>query len=256
MFGLAITARCDFAQRKFPVLNYIPVVALQDWLLNDGLDILIDQEQSEQLGQLNGMLRQAHVSEVLPNSVPLRKIAETHFSPEEGTKAHKTAARKFLALVEQMEEFSSLLSSNTNQKIFEWLRQERGKKVAELVRRLSRHSVLGHYFLETLDPDAQEHKGYVCLLREVSTIPRTVADKLGKGLDRTTYSSLLAGGSYGSQLQIPEGDLAMPITEIASPTIEHIMQSFSNVFGRIGVADPAEEVIGKILDSCLNDAEK
>jgi hypothetical protein len=48
----------------------------------------------------------------------------------------------------------------------------------------------------------------------------------------------------------------MPITEIASPTIEHIMQSFSNVFGRIGVADPAEEVIGKILDSCLNDAEK
>lgn len=54
-------------------------------------------------------------------------------------------------------------------------------------------------------------------------------------------------------LFIPDDDLAMPITEIASPTMEHVLQAFSNLFGRIGVADPDEGVIGSIVDLCLDD---
>ncbi|SMO77387.1 hypothetical protein [Ruegeria faecimaris] len=254
--GLAITARCDFAQRKFPVLNYVPVVELQDWVRRDGLDILVDQELNDQRGQLVRMLKQAQVSEALLQAVPHREIAETHFQKDEGSKAKKTAAKKFHDLVDEMEKFSLLVAADGGGDIFEWFTRERGKQVGELVRRLSRHAVLGHYFLEALEPDTTEHKGYVCLLREVSTIPRPVADKLGKGLDQSTYAKQCNNSQFGSQLQIPEGGLAMPLIEIGSPTIEHIMQSFSNLFGRIGVADPIETVIGKIVDSCLTHAEK
>ena len=46
-------------------------------------------------------------------------------------------------------------------------------------------------------------------------------------------------------------DLAMPVVEVGSPTIEHILQSFSNLFGRIGVADPVDEVVDTIVQDAL-----
>ena len=44
----------------------------------------------------------------------------------------------------------------------------------------------------------------------------------------------------------------MPIIQIGSPTIEHVLQSFSNLFGRIGVADPVTEIIDQIIDGQLS----
>ena len=120
MHGLAITARCDFAQRKFPVLNYVPVVELHDWVRRDGLDILVDQELNDQRGQLVRMLKQAQVSEALLQAVPHRQIAETHFPKDEGSKAKKAAAQKFHDLVDEMVEFSLLVAADGGGDIFEW----------------------------------------------------------------------------------------------------------------------------------------
>jgi len=33
-------------------------------------------------------------------------------------------------------------------------------------------------------------------------------------------------------------DFAMPIGEIVSPYVEHLLQTFSHLFGRIGLPDP------------------
>lgn len=250
VFGLTITARCDVAQSKYPVLNYLPVVCLKDWLLRDGLDILVEQEHNEQMGTLKSMLRQEEVSESILISVPLEKVAETHF-PLEGVPAkQKKAGEKFRAHIELMNQFKAVVDEAKSENCFDWFAKCRDKKIKDLVQRLSRHNVLGHYLLERLYLDEHVASGYVCLLREVTTLERVVAQQIGKGLDRPTYEDLIAESGRSGGLNISDGELAAPITEIGSPTIEHILQSFSNLFGRIGVADPSEQVINKLFELC------
>lgn len=67
VYGLTITARCDIAQNKYSILNYLPIVKLGDWFLRDGLDILSEQEIAYQYGKLKGMLRQANLDPILIN---------------------------------------------------------------------------------------------------------------------------------------------------------------------------------------------
>lgn len=252
VLGLTITARCDVAQRKYPVLNYLPIVSLKDWLRRDGLDILVETELSEQVGKLRGMLRQGGVSELLIDSVPLQEIAEVHFPLTAGNKVQKTSAGKFREHLTLIEEFRAVVANPDHNRIFQWLRENRAKQIEDLVKRLSRHQVLGHYFLESLDFEVNDAEGHVCLLREVSTVPRAVAEQLGRGLDRARYDELCVQEQHRSGLLIRPDELAMPIIEIGSPTIEHVLQSFSHLFGRIGVADPVEDVIGGIIKKCLS----
>ena len=244
--GLTITARCDVAQSKFPVLNYLPVVKISDWLRRDGLDILVETETSDQSGRLKRLIRQAGISESLVTALPLREIAEGHFPLNEGSKAQRKTAKEFHELVDLDERFQSLLRDKGPDDQFDWFCAERPKKIEEIIRRLSRHNVPGHYLLERLFLDDNDPSGYVCMLREVTTLPRIIAAELGRGLSQATYESLCASGAP-SPLSFLHNDLAMPVVEIGSPTIEHILQSFTNLFGRIGIADPKEEVIFGIV---------
>ncbi|MFO1174104.1 MAG: hypothetical protein U1E48_02690 [Paracoccaceae bacterium] len=256
VFGLTITARCDVAQNKYPVLNYLPVVALHDWLSRDGLDILISQEQNDQAGNLRGMLKQANVSESLLLSLSLQKIAATHFPTDTGTSAQKKNAEKFATHIKLMDDFNEVLKAQNQDVTYGWFKKNRPKSIEQLIHRLSRHDVLGHYLLERLSLDDQLRQGYVCLLREVQTLPKSISDRLGKGIDCTTYSNLCHNGSpMAFQLVISVDDLAMPIIEVASPTMEHILQAFSQLFGRIGVADPVPAAISGLISTCLAESE-
>lgn len=251
VYGLTITARCDVAQQKYPVLNYLPLVKLSDWLRRDGLDMLLDLEQRNLNGKLKGMLKQAQLSESLPMAVPLEQIAETHFPLDEGNKNQKTASRKFHDFIAERRVFDAVVQQEAND-TFAWFLENRAKEIENIVRRLSRHDVLGHYFLETITTDDDDAKGFVCLLREVVTLPRNVAEKIGKGLDQAAYRTICTATASESGLSIGQDDLAMPVVEIGSPTIEHVLQSFTQLFGRIGVADPVETVIGGIIEHCVS----
>ncbi|WP_132311063.1 hypothetical protein [Martelella mediterranea] len=198
------------------------------------------------------MLKQAQISEALLRAVSLKQVAETHFPIGKGNKAHKEASRRFHELVEENRSFEALLKKSPNE-VFSWFVEHRPKDVEALVRQLSRHQVLGHYFLEKISEEEDgSATGYVCLLREVITLPRSVAERLGRGLDQGTYQSICAGEVFENGLCIQKNDLAMPVVEIGSPTIEHILQSFAQLFGRIGVADPVEDVIGGIVEHCIS----
>lgn len=249
--GLTITARCDVAQQKYPVLNYLPLVKLKDWLRRDGLDILVEQEKSEQDGNLKAMLRQAGLSDALATAIALEEIEKTHFPADQGNKAQRKLSEKFAGYVAEVREFKNIESDGDSEALFLWFSNNRTKRIEEIVRRLSRHGVLGHYLLERIATEDSHDTGYVCLLREVVTLPRNVAERIGKGVDKATYEGLCGESMAGQGLMIGADDLAMPVVEIGSPTIEHILQSFSNLFGRIGVADPVDKVIGKIIDDCI-----
>lgn len=249
--GLTITARCDVAQQKYPVLNYLPLVKLKDWLRRDGLDILVEQEKRQQDGNLKAMLRQANLSDALATVITLEEIEKTHFPADQGNKGQRKLSEKFSGYVSEVREFENIESDEDSEALFSWLSINRTKEIENIVRRLSDHGVLGHYLLERISDEDSQDTGYVCLLREVVTLPRNVAEKIGKGLDKATYENLCGASLMGQGLKIGADDLAMPVVEISSPTIEHILQSFSNLFGRIGVADPADQVIRKIIDDCM-----
>ena len=246
--GLVITARCDVAQRKYPILNYLPIVPLPDWLRRDGLDILIETELKRQSGTLHRLLRNKHISIALASSIPLDQIARTHFSTNLGTSADKKVAQTFHAHISLREEFNTVIKGDPDS-TYTWFCENRPSEVRDIIQRLSRHSVLGHYFLEKLSLDISHSHGYVCLLREVSTLPRAIAERLARGLSAEACRAL-GGDAYLLNLSFEYQDLAMPIIELGSPTIEHVLQSFSNLFGRIGVPEPIADDIAMII--CLN----
>ena len=220
---------------------------LKDWLRRDGLDILHEQELNERAGKLKGMLRKENLSEALPASIPLAEIGKVHFPLDEGTKAKKAASKKFWEFLKECDQFDEVGRQDNPDLMFMWFATNRASKVEDIIRRLSRHAVLGHYFLETLSEEGGSAKGYVCLLREVATLPKIVAEKLGKGLDSESYKEICQFRSDSFGLIFEADNLAMPVVQIGSPTMEHILQSFGSLFGRIGVEDPFEEVISDII---------
>jgi len=217
--------------------------------------MLLEVERQNMNGKMKGMLKQAHLSESLLLAVPLEQIAEKHFPLDEGSKNQRNASLKFHDFVSEKKGFEEVALNHDSNRVFAWFIENRAKDVENLVRRLSRHDVLGHYFLERILDDGDHSKGYVCLLREVVTLPRNVAERIGKGLDQATYHSICSEMVFGSGLSIAPDDLAMPVVEIGSPTIEHILQSFSQLFGRIGVADPVKDVIEGIIEHCISGLE-
>ena len=249
--GLVITARCDISQRKYPILNYLPVVSLPDWLRRDGLDILTDDELSNQNGTLKGLLRDACLSHSLVSSVPLTSIADVHFPVDEGSRKQIRLGKRFREHITLMDDFSALQNTTTSNERYLWFCENRPSLVENVIQRLSRHAVLGHYFFETLSPDTQHSVGYICLLREVSTLPKLIGEQLGSGL---TESDCRHIGSEPSStgLSFDEVDMAMPVVEVGSPTIEHLLQSFSTLFGRIGVPDPVDEHITAVITLNMN----
>ena len=243
--GLVITARCDVKQNKFPVLNYLPIVSLPDWLRLDGLDILIDNETKKQRGELHRFLKEKGLSSTLVEAVPLDAIATEHFQVDQGAAAQKKMAQRFRAHISAMTSFSSIIKGRRND-IYTWFCTNRTSDVQDLIQRLSRHSVLGYYFFETLDPRNVDLVGFVCLLREVRVLSKSIAECLGFGITQAKCNDI-CGRADGINLSFAHEDLAMPIAELGSPGIEHVLQTFSNLFGRIGVPDPVDEEVKEIV---------
>lgn len=52
--------------------------------------------------------------------------------------------------------------------------------------------------------------------------------------------------SYKGRLNILENDIAMPISMLNSPNMEHLMQTFSNLFGRIGISNIPNDYVQEL----------
>lgn len=80
--------------------------------------------------------------------------------------------------------------------------------------------------------------GYVALLREVKHIPRELALAIASGLDADAYLALQQQQpECAGRLAVGKDDFSLPLGILRSPDIEHLMQEFSWLFGRIGIED-------------------
>ena len=206
VFGLTITARCDVAQEKYRLLNYVPVVPLRDWLMVDGLEILTEIERKDRNGKIRSELTQNGLSSNLMLSVSLREIIDTHF-PEKASEKGIIKTRKRLEKCKHEADELFALEGNPEGR-FAWFLNNRSKMVSNIVSDLFNHKVLGYYFLERLSPNSVL-EGFVGLLREVSSLPREVAEELANGLSKARWDEVatrVGANSLGHRLIISQPD--------------------------------------------------
>lgn len=232
--GLVITARCDIAQDKFPVLNYVPVVTLDNWLMVDGFDIIRERAERESRGKLRGFLKTQGLAESILIAQSLHDIYDSLLPT-----LKKKEPDQLKAIIAQIE----LSTINHRTKISEFFSEFDHIKCT-LIEELIHHKVNGYYFLPNVYID-ESKRGYVVLLREATFVPREVAPLIAHGVDLPTLKASETPNILNC-LNFSIDDFAMPISQVPSPEIEHILQSFSMMFGRIGLADPDPLLVSEL----------
>jgi hypothetical protein len=243
--GIVLTARCDVEQDKARTYNYVPIVTLRDWRHRDGRILLAERLMSETVGKLrDALLAGGYSSSILETEHP-RSVLNTLFPMAQTPKMAKPR-NDFDALCGRYELSALALDSDPADRVCDSVATIAPKLRARLIDELTSHRLAGYYFVDRLDPQSNDI-GYVALLREVQLIPRKLAHAIGTGLDASTFARMCDDDpSLKGRLRIAPKDLAMPVGILQSPNVEHFMQSFSLLFGRIGIADIDRSYIEKL----------
>ncbi|WP_303852590.1 hypothetical protein [Seleniivibrio woodruffii] len=228
-WGVIITARCDLAQAKSSIINFLPIVKLNDWLDIYGLRILKNEILNNNKDQIKNLLKET--------KIPTTLI--TTYSEEELINLYKTQCKpkKQNNLSELIKEKHMILKITD----FCSLKTYYNKQVTPFMKRIFKNDVAGHYFLPSIFYN--DFEGYIILLREIRHINADICKLFPTGF----------------KIQSPDDDLIKkeivknsneeiyPLAVINSPYIEHIMQSFALLFMRIGVDDLPDTYTNKLM---------
>jgi hypothetical protein len=238
--GLVITARCDASNDKVRVFNYLPIVSLDDWLRRDGRIIVSQRLMKETVSKMKSALSEAGYSASILETETPTSILDALFPP--GGHAQKARAR-FEDLCARYETAAAGTSGDAPNGICLQVAKIAPKLKDSMISELVHQQLAGHYFLSQIEPNGND-AGYVVLLREIQTLPRSVAHAVSNSLERARFDEMCAADPrLSGRLRIGLQDLAMPVGVLRSPNVEHLMQSFSLLFSRIGIVNPDPEYI-------------
>src|SRR5262249_11838328 len=215
-------------------------VSLRDWWHMDGAALLLDRALRDQMSALRDILKTAgHADSILSVQAP-RTVIDTLF-PETTVSSGLKTRNRALAIVTAIEEIASCklpLATEQLSNVCNTFSKSRRALMDELLK----GRLAGFYFVPVIEFDGPDD-GFVVLLREVRHLPRAVAGAVGAGLIRPLDDSGLA--TFMPHLSFVGDDFAMPIGQLPSPLTEHVMQSFTMLFSRIGLEDlPTTYVTG------------
>ncbi|WP_370155337.1 hypothetical protein [Bradyrhizobium ottawaense] len=216
------------------MLNYAPAVPLRDWLKVDGYELVLSRASADSASRIASALKTIDLPLSILSSQTPASILETYIRADDADKKLKRAETKFVELDQRVQQLARWKQgySADNRDLFEHCETI----VQNLVKELIHHRLAGYYFLPRLEADSED-TGFVILLREVSHLPRDLARLIATGLDAT--NALLPTRSHWlAYIDFTLSDFAMPVGELTSPQVEHLLQTFSHLFGRIGLPDP------------------
>lgn len=235
-YGIVITARCDATQDKAPIFSYIPVVTLDDWVLYDGASIAMERVHAECLNTFRNYIKDASLSESLLETKGINEIYESHFKSKEAEKSWSNRCIKFKASIETF-----LVNQKLRAQI-DPIEERRlhlvanAAKVDAVVKELSGNRLSGFYLLRDMPLLSGSTANCVALLREIHHIPTKLAREIVIGLSKDDWEVRKESTSRCPRF-VASDDLAAPVAKLKSPWIEHVMQNFTMLFARIGVAD-------------------
>jgi hypothetical protein len=241
-YGLVITARCDLAQGKAPVISYVPLVKFRAWLFRDGLRLLALRVAAEKRGQMKSALRDAGLSDTMLDTLS-PQIVRDHLAEITG-KSEKKAAQRYIDAEKIIDLAEEALSSKPTEKTKADLIDSQQNIYHGVLKDLLSNAIADYHFVERSEPD-EECEGYVALLREIRYLPAALADELREGIDLNRFSQLCREQPrYRDKLAITGQDhYAMAVGLLRSPFIELFMQRFTNLYARIGVTDFSPDIM-------------
>jgi hypothetical protein len=244
--GLIITAKCDAEQNKVRIYNYLPVVTLTDWLARDGKVILAERFMADILGQMRQTISENKYSPTILETETPSKVLEVLF-PGGDNKAAKTRDR-FTHLCKCHDVALRGLSNKPSSASCIELATCVPRLKDVLLKELVQQRLPGYYFLDRIEPQGDD-VGHVVLLREVRSMTRRVADFITQGIDSNRFNELcFKEPPAETSLHVAADEIAMPISVVSSPHLEHLMQSFTLLFGRIGLPDPSSDYVSGLWD--------
>ncbi|WP_416401667.1 hypothetical protein [Alicycliphilus denitrificans] len=234
-YGLVITARCDAVQDKTPIFSYLPIISLKDWMLCDGANIVMDRIRAACKGEVRKALKDASLSESLLETKTMDEIYQSHFKSREVEKAWASRCVKLQATINSLAQIQQLRDAP------DLLEQRRlhlvgNTSVVDVVlKELSGNRLAGFYLLREMPSLSGELESFVALLREIHHIPTGLTREIVAGLAKDAWAARAEG--QRCPRYVDTDDLAAPVAKLKSPWIEHVMQNFTMLFARIGVAD-------------------
>lgn len=234
VFGMIITARCDIANDKVSVYNYIPLVKFNDWKLIDFKEIIVDRVQKQEIGNLKNIFKNYDISENLIQDFEYKLLYD-----KLNYKFNKKDKDRFKNIISNLLLTARCIEQNSNDSL-NILINKNEKMVKKIYHELINHNLSGYYFIENLPFDS-ESKYYVLVLREIRNLNREIVNKISIGLSSHEATEC-------QNIIVNEGDIVMPFGVINSPYIEHIMQNLTGLFSRIGVEDNDKNLPNKLLN--------
>ena len=240
-YGFLITARCDLAHVRTDTVNLLPIVPLTEWLKFDACIVILLARLLALEGELTELAE--GLSPALPSMIggDWKVGYELFVRPESSFDI--SVKSKFSSRAEEHESLRDVLmiSSESPKRIASALsscesfrrlvERERSKRVLALLE----NKILDAHFLPVVQPSEQLNSGngYVVLFRQVLSLPGRLLEVLRDGAAGVEDIPDSLRQQAESNLTFPSGVVA----NVASPHVEHILQRFANVFGRVGVAD-------------------
>jgi hypothetical protein len=240
--GLVITARCDVAHGKAPVISYVPLISFRAWLLRDGLRLLALRGLAASKGAMKSALRDAGLAESMLDTLSPETV-RAHLA-EMIEKAERKAAKRYAAAEAQKDAAEAALGAAPGAKPATDLFDSQPKEYQRLLQELLSNGVSDYHFVERSEP-GEVCEGYVALLREIRYLPAALARELNDGIDFQRFAELCRDQPrYADKLTIAdEEQYAMAVGLVQSPFIELFMQRFTSLYARIGVTDFSPDLL-------------
>jgi hypothetical protein len=247
--GLIITPRCDFSHEKTPVVNYLPIVSVSEFLRTDGGFRLISRELKKVDEAIRNTAKDARVIPFIELGISIGEIAKIKRSEPTDSAASVAKLEKQLSTLLDQENRRKALDSafGLNRLADNDLKNSISEKeLTRFLNELVRNNVSDVHFMPPC-PHLLSFSS-VLLLRHVLTSPIKVLKTAG--MCRTqedwvaaTNADPIAG--YAQNSPLPER-----ILRVKSPFLESMMARFAALYGRIGVRDPdADDLEGLIEES-------
>lgn len=246
--GLVITARCDVANDKVHVYNYLPIVTLSDWIHREGRILLAGRLQAESLGSLRNVMRESGHSPSVLDTESLERIQKVLFESEKPERGLDKYRKRFLDSANNYTLAVRAMASSPAERLSNLIVGQSPHLKQELLKELAGYRLNGFHFLKQIDPRGTD-LGFVVLLREIQALPRDIGLAVAAGFGHFEFEEMCGlNASLREKLEVPKGGFAMPIGVLTSPYVEHLMQSFGALFGRIGIADHEPSYVRDLWD--------
>jgi hypothetical protein len=226
--GLIITPRCDFKHSKSPVLNYLPVISLMDYLLSVACFPHLERAISDARDGLRSRVRPLDLDQLFELNVPIEEIWEqaNHLrvtTEVPRSKALEKADTDFETTYRKIQQLMSLLASP--QLSLEQLTTALShRQISNIQRDLIKNNSADTYFLPPCEGLIEVPS--LVLLRHIFTCPISVVER--QRHDNGSHR----GAKVPSRQPAPER-----LLRLKSPFIESLMSKFASLFTRVGTRD-------------------